>query len=363
MKLSFNFYLKTDNFIFKILLMCNMDSINPFTYEKLIEFDVKDEKINVELQKNSRNPVSVISKHVGLSRDVVSYRINQMIKKGWIQNFIPILSINKLGLHWYTILLKLKNPSPQVEQKLKNYLIKEMCVRWSQKCAGPWDVTIHINAPGMLHLNKIFAEVRKICGGYLQDYELVQGIKEWKYNNLVTGYLKHVKKDVSIEFPFGRFDESESAEEIDETNVIILNKLIENAETPLIEISKTADLSADATAARIRSLKKKGIIKGFITVVNTPMQNCGLYIVLFQLNSPTDENKKKLIDFLRSHQFVSNVAEFQGKYDLWVHIWAKNAGHFNEILTETRTQFLDLIRDYTTLIGIGEYKFGNPIVK
>jgi Lrp/AsnC family leucine-responsive transcriptional regulator len=343
-----------------------MERLTPFIYVGPIEFDAKDERINIELQKNARAPISILSKHTHLSRDIVGYRINQLMKNGWIQNFIPVININKLGLHWYTMLLKLENPPKEIEQKLKEYFIREKYVRWAQKCAGLWDTIIHVNAPSILQLNKILTNVRYICRDHLRDYELLQGIKEWKYNNFITGYLRHIKKeakDISAGFPFGRFDETESIEKLDEKDIIILNKLIENARMPLIEIAHAAGLSSDATALRIKSLQKKGVIRGFATITNTPMQGCELYIVLFQLRNLTEDNKKKLIEFLRNHPFICNVAEFQGKYDLWVHIWPRNAGHFNEILTGIRTQFIDLIRDYDVLIGVGEYKFGNPYIE
>ncbi len=335
----------------------------PFRYEDMLKLDAKDEKIIVELERNSRSSISRIAKNTKLSRDVVKYRIEKMIKSGFIDAFIPTIDINKLGLHWHVILLRVQNLPLQVENKLKNYILNEKKIRWALKSNGIWNSIIHVNAENMIEYNKILSKVRDICQNYLQDFESILGIKEHQYNNLITGFLTKIKsssRDISLSFPFGRFDENESQVEIDETDRKILRMLIKNARVPLLEISKKIKLSPDATKYRIRNLKKKGILRGFVTVVNTPLQGCSLYMILLQLKNINERNKKEFIEYLKDHKFICHVSEISGKYDLWIHVWPKDPGHFDEIMREIRSKFQKIIKDYISLLGLGEYKFGDP---
>lgn len=337
--------------------------ITSFTYDKIIELDKKDEKIIIELEKNARLPISLLSKKVGLSRDVVKYRIKNLLKIGFIQGFTSVVNINKLGLKWYSILLKFENMSKTTETRLKKYIENEPYIRWSQKLTGEWDASVHLNVPSVLELNRILDKIKNITQGHLHDFEVLQGIKEYKYNNLVTGFLKSREKtyqDVSIEFPFGRFDEAEEKEEINEKDMQILEILSYNSRAPLIDIAKKVKLSSDSTNKRIQNLKKKKIIRGFNTVVNTPMQGCQLFVVLIQLKNANEKSKTELINNLRGSPFICHVSEFSGKFDLWVHIWARNPGHFESIFSGIKEKFRTMLMKQVVLLGMGEYKFGQP---
>ena len=48
----------------------------------LIKLDLKDKRILKELFVNARMPYSTIGKKVGLSKEVVHYRVNRLMKIG-----------------------------------------------------------------------------------------------------------------------------------------------------------------------------------------------------------------------------------------------------------------------------------------
>ena len=57
----------------------------------MIKIDAKDRRILYELDKNCRQSNSQIGKKVGLGRDVVSYRIDKLMKQGVIDNFFTVI--------------------------------------------------------------------------------------------------------------------------------------------------------------------------------------------------------------------------------------------------------------------------------
>ena len=56
----------------------------------MIDIDKKDRKILYQLDLDSRQTVTQIGRKVNLKKDVVSYRIKKLIKKGIIKNFYTL---------------------------------------------------------------------------------------------------------------------------------------------------------------------------------------------------------------------------------------------------------------------------------
>ena len=74
-----------------------------------MKLDSRNKRILYELWNDARIPASQIAKKLNLSREVVEYRIKQLIKDKYIQEFITIIDTNRLGYKQYTIHLQLKN--------------------------------------------------------------------------------------------------------------------------------------------------------------------------------------------------------------------------------------------------------------
>ena len=58
------------------------------------KLDLLDRKILYELDRNSRRSASEIAKKVRVHRNVVNFRINRLIEKGIIREFVTIINNN-----------------------------------------------------------------------------------------------------------------------------------------------------------------------------------------------------------------------------------------------------------------------------
>jgi len=74
-----------------------------------MEIDVKDKRIITELSLNARAPVSAIARAVGLSKQVVKYRIENLEKRGIIEGYYAILNITKMGFAYHRIFVTFMN--------------------------------------------------------------------------------------------------------------------------------------------------------------------------------------------------------------------------------------------------------------
>ncbi|MEC8339343.1 MAG: winged helix-turn-helix transcriptional regulator [Nanoarchaeota archaeon] len=66
-----------------------------------ILLDTKDKEILKLLESDGRIQYKEIAEELDISSDTVKYRIDKMISQGAIENFMPIINFNKLGLMHY----------------------------------------------------------------------------------------------------------------------------------------------------------------------------------------------------------------------------------------------------------------------
>ena len=69
----------------------------------MLYIDLKDRKILYQLDLNCRQSNTQIGKKVGLSKEVVNYRINRMEKEGIIIRYWTEIDLFKLGYNIFRI--------------------------------------------------------------------------------------------------------------------------------------------------------------------------------------------------------------------------------------------------------------------
>src|SRR3989338_6323874 len=86
------------------------------------DLDVKDKRILKELFGDGRAPLSAIAKKVGLSTEVVNYRVNGLIKKGILIGFNTVIDVNRIGWQIYFVYIRLRNVDSGKENEIINFL-------------------------------------------------------------------------------------------------------------------------------------------------------------------------------------------------------------------------------------------------
>ncbi len=114
----------------------------------------------------------------------------------------------------------------------------------------------------------------------------------------------------------------------------ILFELAQNCRKPATQIGKKIGLSRDAVRYRINRLESSGVIQGYRTVID--MSKFGLNIVhlFLQLNQPTAEAEKQLVEKFKGYEFCRAVIKFNGKYDFDLAVVAKDTQDLDNILTQ-----------------------------
>ena len=98
--------------------------------------DLKDRKILYELDSNARGSNAEIAKKVGLSKQVVGFRIKRLLNEQVISSFYAVIDIAKLGFTVHKNFIRLQNIDVEKEKELVAFLVNHPNVVWVASCDG-----------------------------------------------------------------------------------------------------------------------------------------------------------------------------------------------------------------------------------
>lgn len=138
----------------------------------------------------------------------------------------------------------------------------------------------------------------------------------------------------------------------------ILELLSRDGRMSITSIAHEVELSPDGTKYRLDRLLKEHVIAGFTAVVNPPKIGLPLYAcVWMSLWNHTPEKENEFIKYLRSASYIVYAMKTLGQWDVGLEIYAKDAGHLDEILAQMRARFSDIIKEIMVVPVIKEYKW------
>jgi len=254
-----------------------------------IKLDIIDKKIIHELDINSRQPNSKIAKTLGISKQVVGFRIQKLLKEKVISFFYPIVDISKLGFTVHKNFLRLQNIDRKKEEQLIKFLINHPNVVWVASCDGKFDLAFGTWAKDVIFLDKTITELNLKFSKYLSERQVATIIKGEYF---IRDYL--VSKSLINSNRESFFGAIPSPVNIDKNDWAILFSLSINSRISDVDLSKKINLSADAIAKRIRKLEKIGVIRHYNIVPNESVYPYLHYKVLIGLKSSSQDNEKTI---------------------------------------------------------------------
>jgi Lrp/AsnC family leucine-responsive transcriptional regulator len=122
-------------------------------------------------------------------------------------------------------------------------------------------------------------------------------------------------------------------------------------------LGKRIGLSQEGTFYRLKRLEKRGIISGYMTLLNFGKIGYTGYGVYARFQNVTKDGKKRIIDELKQHDHIYWIAEFGGRFDIAFAIMAKDIVHFNEMFSALSTKYNDVLKDFTVAIRVELVQF------
>lgn len=303
---------------------------------------LKDRKILFHLSLNARASLSEIAKAVGLSKQVVGYRIERMEKLRIIEGYYAILNIYKLGYAYYRYYVKYQNVNLEKEREIIDYAINHPAVGWVAQLDGRWDLAMVFWARDIAEFERCLDELNNRYGQYFTDKKITVAtwIHHFKHKYLLE------KKDMTDIILGGKLENHD----IDESDRKILGFLARNGRATLLEIAQKFNMSAKAVKYRLKNLIKKEIIIGFNIKLNHKALGYTHQKVFMDLDKATKENISKIMAYLKQHPSVIYITKAIGSADMEFELMVKTNEEFHDFMRNLRYAFSDMIKEYYSFI-------------
>lgn len=311
------------------------------------KIDMKDRKILFELELNARIPETKLAKKVGMSREVVAYRLKKLEERGVIIKYHTIINSMNLGKLMFRTYFKLQKVTPEKEQEI--FALMKKHFYWVVKVRGAWDIATMVFADSHYKFNDIMNVILSIFGEYIENY----------WVSTIT-HLHHCKRGYIV----GKEDNTDiilhktkNHIKLDEIDRSIVNCLKEHSRASYREISRICKVNEKLVRDRIKRLIKQEVILGFVTFLNISKFGMIYYKLHFNLNDKSQEIKRKMIAVAIRHPNIPYIVEGIGCADLELEVQVKSSNDLYRIIDLYRTVFKENIRDYSFMEYVEEYSF------
>jgi DNA-binding Lrp family transcriptional regulator len=309
-----------------------------------------DLNLLAELEDNARQPLSRLAKNLGISQQLLSYRLQVLKKRKILGGYYTQINFPMLGYTKYRTLVRISNYTQQKASEIIGYLKSHKNVQWIIECGGKWDFLINFIAKNVVQYDNFLRDVRNVFPRHIHSYEVFIVI-EWI--ELGRAYFTRSRKIKEMTY-FGR--DYEQAK-VDRTELQILNLIAENARTPSAEIAEKIGVSPNTVSSRIKNLCSRGIIRAFKPLIH--LENAGFmaYKLPFKFHSYTDEIERELIDYLKTDVRVVAIVKLIGHWDFEIEFEVDSQESMLDLVRSVRDKYGSIIKEFELIPLFHEHMY------
>ncbi len=307
-----------------------------------VNLDVKDRKILSELDMGARQPLSAIAKKVGLSREVVQYRIRRLESRKVVLGYYTVLDTAKLGLIYCRMLFKYRKMPSEKQDELFAFCKKHRNISWIIQGEGKWDIVLVVLARSLSEIEATYDELNNLFGQHFQNphVSVAYRVHEFRHKYLYQG-LKGDHGELIV-------GKGGKAADLDGADYAIIGILSKDATASLVDIANKAKLTPKVVGYRIRRLEDEKVILGFRAMINNKLLGYDHYKVFLTLQDIGEKNLSRVMGFLKYHPNVIYVTKPMGPYTLEFEAMVRNTNELHEFMQQFKQQLGDILVDYDT---------------
>ena len=307
----------------------------------MVKLDLKDKQILYQLDLNSKMSLRKIGHHVKLSKSVVQYRINRLVREGIIKNFYTSIDFYRLGYINLCIHITYQYYTPEIENKIINHFKENNETWFIANVQGKYDLLIMFT---IKNLNKFFSFWKNTLRIYRYNIEkadisFIPKTYVLPKNYLLKNTLSHTKKKAIVD--------GASEVPIEEKDLKILHEISLTSRKSLTEIAKKYDVSSVMIANRIKKLEKDNIITGYKINIDYSKLGYQLFNVQYVLKNYNDIDK--IIAYIKENPNIISISEVIGNWDLSCNYHIGNFNELHKIINDILRKFPNDIKNRITV--------------
>ncbi len=313
------------------------------------KLDLKDKRILKELDFNARQSYSELAKNVGLSKQGVEYRVQQLIKKGIITRFYPVINVPKLGYFYCRVSITWKNIGPEELQKIYDDVNNDSRIFWVFESQGDFDFFFGLWCRTLTDFHYFIDEFMA------------------KYSRYVKSRVENIATDVvhyEHRYLLGRtatqeihIAESPVRIAIDELDKQILALLAEDARISLVVLGQKLKEHPKTIAYRIQRMEKQKLIEGYRIGIDHNLLGYTYYKIFLNISDFSHQDLRKLKEFIKNHPATIYLIEGINLHgDLDFEMMIKDNQELFNFIKILRKEFPKIVGNYQTAIFMDTLK-------
>jgi len=323
----------------------------------MVKIDTKDKKILFQLTLNSRQSYNQIAKKVGLTKDVVAYRIKKLQENGVIINFFANVNPYALGFATIRFFYNYRFINPTKKKEIIDYMISSKNTWAVSSTEGNYNLQVNM-----------FIEIQK-PEKFINFYDDIQmRFREYFDNQFGTLLTRGNIYNLSFYFDTNpnlnkiTLKSEFKQVKIDNDDIKILQILSQNSRISTIEISKQLSLSSKTIKNRIQKLVKANYIKEFTVFID--WSKIQLRPFFLEINLKNYKQKYDIIKYIKQNKYLNAVEESIGN-NIDLNFWfiLKNVKQLQDIIDDLSEKYPDSIQNfkYCSYIKWHKWNYMPPI--
>jgi Lrp/AsnC family transcriptional regulator, leucine-responsive regulatory protein len=318
---------------------------------RALDLAPKDKAILARLALDARQNLTALARDVGLSKQVVSYRIKQLEKMRVIRGYHAIPDVYRLGKAHFRVFLQYH----QLDRRTEAGLIRELSrcpeISWLTLLDGDFDLEFVVWANNIMEFEVIYDEILSRFGRYFQE----------KYFSIGTRveYLPFRFLDPGA--PAGRglvFGGTHEHRMLDEPDKRILFETNHHGRISLADLAGKLGISVSVAKNRLQELIRSGVIIGFGLKIDHKRLGLTYRKVLLKLTTPAKERIDRIANYLRKQKSVIFLVKTIGAYDFEFELLTESNEEFYHFMKAFRSRFATDIKLHSNVIVHDELKYG-----
>jgi len=313
------------------------------------KIDLKDRKILYHLDLNCRQSNTQIGKKVGLSKQVVDYRIKRMEDEGIITSYWTLINSFVLGFDVYRYYITFQNATQKIKEEMINFLIQYKNTWTVYSASGFFDLGILIWVRNLQKFNNFWEEFNDKYGDYILEkiFSVVLKANSYRHTFLISDDFDVSERKKYIQIGPGPLVK------IDKLDYEILNVLVLHARKAVIEIAEQLGCSSQTVNYRIKNLIEKGIIQSFKVSINS--SKIGLQQSCIDLWLRKLSKRKEIWRYLENNPNITYMQTNAGFADLENELIVNGLDSLERIMEDLSEKFTGYIRKYSFFIFKNQY--------
>ncbi len=309
-----------------------------------MSIDKDDKKVLAALLIDARQSVAAIARITGLSREVVSYRMQQLEDAGIIRAYVARIAQPRFCAGVACVLWKVSRQQDDAFEHGIRSAVMHKKVNWVGELCGTYDLLCTVMYEHADDLARIVSELAQQFGTQLRSHEVILYIDEFKFDRsgLLDGKILERGKSLV-------FDNSQRVS-LDKLDTQIVKMLLRDCRLSNTAIAAQANVSEDSVRLRIKKLL------GYTANIDASKLGYELYLLRLSLEPFNDALASKISYYAKINPWIIHAARTSGHFNVVLSLCVRDRTHFSEQLLQLRKEFGANLHDYEFHLELAEHK-------